>query len=175
MRKSPRLDVDEFRDLVTLMYCTRGTCDRLRAAATLWDKENRLISGGYNGAISGEPHCDDPGVGHMMRDGHCLRTNHDVDNALLNCSDLRRVEGGTAVVLGSPCFPCARKLIGKGIARIRFIGTYENSVGKEDVKDLCMRKNVELEYVHIQSILLTLEKALNFLCGSGGPFKPFKE
>jgi dCMP deaminase len=169
--KAPRLSFDEFCDVVTLICGTRGTCDRLRTATTLWSKEKVLLSLGYNGAISKDPHCDDPGVGHLLRDGHCIRTNHGEDNALLNCLNLSLVEDGTATMLGSPCYPCARKLIGKGIKRLRYIGAYENSLGGSEVEKLCRNRGILFEFVKPEEVLCTLQKAFDFLSDSGGPFK----
>ena len=167
----PRLTVEEFFDLLTLFYACRGTCDRFRAAATLRDVGNVLLSGGYNGSISGEPHCDDPEVGHLMEDGHCIRTNHAEDNAILNCLDLTRIRGGVATVLGNPCYPCARKVISKGVTHIRYLGDPRKFLGSDYVAELCQRRGVTTETVSTEQLLVTLQKALAFLQGPGGLFK----
>lgn len=167
----PRLTAEEFFDLLTLFYACRGTCNRFRAAATLRDADKVLLSGGYNGSISGEPHCDDTGIGHLMEDGHCIRTNHAEDNALLNCLDFSRVKGSVVTILGNPCYSCARRLIGKGVTRIRYMGNPQKFLGSDHVADLCKRKGVTIEHVSRSELLATLQKALVFLQGPGGPFK----
>ena len=164
-----RLTVDEYFDLIALIFACRGTCDRLRTATVIRDARNILIAGGYNGAISGLPHCDD--IGHQMVEGHCLRTNHGEENALLNCLDLSRIENGVATIIGYPCLPCARKVVSKNIKMLRYIGTYDNALGFEHVRELCDQKSVVMEFVDVGEVLNTLQKALNFLQGPGGPFR----
>ena len=167
--RPPRLNVDEYFDLIALIFACRGTCDRLRTATVIRDRDNILIAGGYNGAISGLPHCDD--IGHQIVEGHCLRTNHGEENALLNCLDLSRINGGVATIIGYPCLPCARKVISKKIKRLRYIGTYDNALGFKHVRELCDQKSVVMEFVDVDEVLHTLQKAINFLQGPGGPFR----
>ncbi len=167
--RPPRLTVDEYFDLIALMFACRGTCDRLRTATVIRDEQNILIAGGYNGAISGLPHCDD--IGHLMVENHCIRTNHGEENALLNCLDLSRVEDGVATIIGYPCFPCARKVVGKNIGRLRYIGTYNNALGFEHVRELCEQKGVVMEFVDVSVVFDTLQKAINFLQGPGGALR----
>lgn len=169
MERPQRLTVDEYFDLIALIFACRGTCDRLRTATVLRDTNNILIAGGYNGAISGLPHCDD--IGHLMVENHCIRTNHGEENALLNCLDLSRVKDGVATIIGYPCFPCARKVVGKNVKKLRYIGTYENALGFDHVKDLCVLKGVVLEFVDVSEVFQTLQKAINFLQGPGGAFR----
>ena len=168
-KKPPRLTVDEYFDLIALMFSCRGTCDRLRTATVIRDTDNILIAGGYNGALSGLPHCDD--VGHLMVENHCIRTNHGEENALLNCLDLSRIKNGVATIVGNPCYPCARKVLSKNIKRLRYIGTYNNPLGGDHVKELCEQKGVTLEFIDVSETLETLEKAIRFLQGPGGVFR----
>lgn len=167
--KPPRLTVDEYFDLIALIFSCRGTCDRLRTATVIRDVDNILIAGGYNGALSGLPHCDD--IGHLMVENHCIRTNHGEENALLNCLDLSRIKNGTATIISNSCYPCARKVLSKNIKRLRYIGTHHNPLGGDHVKELCEQKGVTLEFIDVNEILKTLEKAINFLQGPGGAFR----
>lgn len=171
--KSQRLTVDEYFDLIALIFACRGTCDRLRTATVIRDTDNILIAGGYNGALSGLPHCDD--IGHLMVENHCLRTNHGEENALLNCLDLSRIKGGVATIISNPCYPCARKILSKNIKKLRYIGTYHNPLGGDHIKELCEQKGVILEFIDIDEILGTLQKAINFLQGPGGPFRDMEK
>lgn len=58
----------------------RGTCDRAQVGAVLVNANNKVVSIGYNGSPHREPHCDE--VGHLMFDGHCIRTIHAEENCL---------------------------------------------------------------------------------------------
>jgi len=167
--KSPRLTVDEYFDLIALVFACRGTCDRLRTSTVIRDIDNILIAGGYNGAPSGLPHCDD--IGHLMVEGHCIRTNHGEENALLNCLDLSRIKNGVATIIGNPCYPCVRKVVSKNVKTLRYIGTYNNALGFDHVRELCKQKSVNLEFIDVTEVLTTLQKAVNFLQGPGGPFR----
>ena len=64
---------------IARMVATRSTCER-RAVGAVLVIDKHIISTGYNGARSGEPHCLD--VGCQMEDGHCTRTLHAEENAL---------------------------------------------------------------------------------------------
>ena len=169
---SERLTKAEFRMLETWAYSTRGTCDRLHTATTLWsaEPEHLFLSGGYNGAPAGQPACDE--AGHLMVDGHCIRTNHGEENALLNCHDPDRLEDGIATILGStPCYPCARKLVSKKIGIVEYIGNYENAHGAGYLDDLFKNALVKCVYISTDDLLKTLKKAFDFSGNSGGIFK----
>jgi dCMP deaminase len=168
-----RLSWDEFFILLLHFYATRGTCDRLRAAAIIASENHKLLSAGYNGSPPSLPHCDD--LGHLMVDGHCLRTNHAEENAVLNAGDLSRLHNGTAYILGRPCYPCARRLVSVGIRRMVFVGEYENAEGGDLVSALCRQKGVKLDWVEDFNFAAILQKAINFLQGPGGPFKDLKK
>jgi dCMP deaminase len=164
-----RLTFNEVFDIMAVMMACRGTCDRLRTATIIRDSKDRLIASGYNGSLPGDPHCDD--VGHQIVDGHCLRTNHGEENAILNCSDLEKIAGGTVTIVGTPCYNCARKLVSKKPARLRYIGEYENAQGQEFVETLCESHGVALEYITPDEVLAELERALEFQQGPGGLFR----
>ena len=122
--KSTRPNWDEFFTALTLFYSTRGTCDRLRAGCILV-KENMVVSAGYNGSLPGESHCDD--AGHLMVEGHCLRTLHSEINAIRNCKNPDLLKGATAYLIATPCFLCLKALLGYGVGRIVFTPFYDNA------------------------------------------------
>lgn len=98
---------------------TRGTCDRAYVGCVIVNSENRIVSTGYNGSISGNPHCDE--AGHTMRDGHCLATIHAEMNALLYCAkEGIAVNGCKAYVTHFPCLNCTKALIQSGISEIYY-------------------------------------------------------
>jgi dCMP deaminase len=108
----------------------RGTCDRARVGAILV-ADNRVVSIGYNGAPSGEPHCDE--VGHHIFEGHCIRTKH----AETNCIDWAikywdiGFEPLTLYCTHFPCNNCLKHILEHSnyilIRRIVFVEPYRKA------------------------------------------------
>ncbi len=97
---------------------TRATCDRKQVGCVLV-KEKYIIATGYNGSVSGLPHCDE--VGHMMVNGHCERTSHAEANAIVQAAKHGiATDGATSYITASPCWTCFKLLAGAGIKRIVF-------------------------------------------------------
>lgn len=108
---------------ITELVASRSTCDRAWVGCVLVNSSNRIVSTGYNGSISGNPHCDD--VGHTMRDGHCIATIHAEMNALLYCAkEGIPVKNCSAYVTHFPCLNCTKALIQAGINKIYFKNGY---------------------------------------------------
>jgi dCMP deaminase len=124
----------EYKFLITLAVATRGTCDRLRAAATIW-AGNRLIATGYNGSAKGQPHCDE--VGHYIVGGHCIRTIHAEENALLQAAQFGiSVQGCELVVNAPPCIRCLMRAKNAGISKVYYTGEYYNSGSQSEINEL---------------------------------------
>ncbi len=118
---------DYFMD-IAFQVAKRSTCDRARVGAIIV-KDRRILTTGYNGAPAGLPHCDD--VGHLMVGGHCMRTLHAEQNAIIQGAlHGVAVAGGTMYVTHQPCLTCAKMIINAGIERVVYAGEYadENAV-----------------------------------------------
>lgn len=121
---------------ITEMVATRSTCDRAFVGCTLVNKDNRIVSTGYNGSVAGNPHCDE--VGHVLRDGHCIATIHAEMNALLYCAkEGISVKGATAYITHFPCLNCTKALIQAGIAKV----VYKHDYRIDDYALELFRKN----------------------------------
>ncbi len=119
MRKS----WDQYFMELAKTVATRGTCDRAYVGCVIVNKDNRIVSTGYNGSVAGNPHCDD--VGHHMRDGHCIATIHAEMNALLYCAkEGIPVKDCHCYVTHFPCLNCTKALIQAGISRIYYGSAY---------------------------------------------------
>ena len=68
-----RVSWDEYFMNIARTVATRATCDRKFVGAVLV-RDRIILATGYNGSIRGLPHCDEDG--HLMEDGHCIRTVH---------------------------------------------------------------------------------------------------
>ena len=101
---------------------TRSTCDRKHVGAVIV-RDKTILSTGYNGSLRGAPHCDE--IGHLMVDGHCVRTIHAETNAIIQAA-LHGVstKGATCYVTHLPCINCTKALINAGIARIVYSTAY---------------------------------------------------
>lgn len=122
----------------------RSTCDRAYVGCVLVNKDNRIVSTGYNGSISGNPQCDE--VGHTMRDGHCIATIHAEMNALLYCAkEGISVKNSVCYVTHFPCLNCTKALIQAGISKIYYETGYR--IDEYAVK-LLDRNNIEYIQIH---------------------------
>ncbi|NQU83419.1 MAG: dCMP deaminase [Parcubacteria group bacterium] len=121
-----RPEWDDYFMAMARIVATRSTCNRLRAGAVLV-KDSRIISTGYNGSPPGLPHCDGE-EGHLLEDGHCVRTIHGEHNAILQVAKISgsSTEGATMYMTYSPCIHCAKYIIAAGIKRVVIGRVYRN-------------------------------------------------
>jgi dCMP deaminase len=128
MASRDRPSWDDYFMGITGQVAKRSTCDRARVGALIV-KDRRILTTGYNGAPAGLPHCDD--VGHLMVGGHCVRTLHAEQNAIIQAAlHGVSVSGGTMYITHQPCLTCAKMIINAGIERVVYAGAYadENAV-----------------------------------------------
>lgn len=120
---------DEYFMQIARDVATRATCPR-RSVGAVVALEKRILTTGYNGAPHGLPHCTE--VGCKMQDGHCIRTLHAEQNAIvqgaLNGVTLR---GATLYVTCQPCHNCAKMIVNAGIVRVVFDGDYPDPFAME--------------------------------------------
>ncbi len=129
-----RLSWDEYFMQIARQVGSRSTCDRKRCGAVLV-RDRVILSTGYNGSISGTPHCDD--VGHMIENGHCVRTIHAEMNAIAQAAKNGvNINGSTLYVTASPCWECFKVLANAGIRRICFGEFYRNERVLEAAKQI---------------------------------------
>jgi dCMP deaminase len=117
---------------------TRSTCDRKFVGAVIV-RDRSILATGYNGSIRGLPHCDDDG--HLMEEGHCVRTVHAEANAIVQAArNGMRIDGSSIYVTASPCWGCFRLIGNAGIVRIVFGEFYRD--GK--IFDFSQKLGIEL-------------------------------
>lgn len=140
---SHRASWDEYFMRIALQVATRATCDRKHVGAVIV-RDRFILSTGYNGSIPGLPHCDD--VGHLMEDGHCVRTVHAESNAI--CQAARngvRIEGATIYVTASPCFNCFKLCASAGIATIVYGEFYRD----QRIFEFAQEAGIELRHFDV--------------------------
>lgn len=114
--KHKRLSWDEY--FLAMINCVgaRATCDKGGSGCVI-TKDNRIVSTGYTGSMSGLPHCNDEG--HHMKSNECLRTIHAEQNALTQALKFGiSLSDATMYCEVTPCKTCQRMATSLGIKRI---------------------------------------------------------
>ena len=111
----------------------RSTCNR-RSVGALLVRDKRILTTGYNGSPPGQPHCSD--VGCLMVDGHCVRSVHAEQNAIIQGAihgiDLR---AAACYVTTAPCVHCSKMLVSAGARRVVFADSYLDELGLKMCRD----------------------------------------
>jgi dCMP deaminase len=117
-----RLGWDEYFMSIALLASQRSPCERLHVGSTIV-KDNRLISMGYNGFISGAPHIS------RVKDDHEQSIIHSEINAIADCAKRgTSLSGAKIYVTHFPCINCFRSIAACGIKEIIFLYNYKNDV-----------------------------------------------
>jgi dCMP deaminase len=124
---------------------TRATCDRKHVGAVIVRDKN-ILATGYNGSIRGLGHCDEEG--HMLEDGHCVRTIHAECNAIIQAAkNGARIEGATIYVTASPCWGCFKMIANAGLVKIVYGEFYRD----QRIFEFAQRLGIELVKVELGS------------------------
>ncbi|MBK6917818.1 MAG: dCMP deaminase family protein [Deltaproteobacteria bacterium] len=123
---------------IAAVIATRATCARKHVGAVIV-RDRTILSTGYNGSIRGTPHCDE--AGHLMEDGHCVRTIHAEINAVIQAAkNGTAIEGASIYVTASPCWNCFKAIANAGIRRVVFGEFYRD----ERIFDAARQLGIEL-------------------------------
>ena len=118
---------DEYFMNIAEAVATRSTCSR-RSVGALVVRDKRLLATGYNGAPAGLRHCDHTG-GADMRDGHCARSTHAEQNAIVQAARHgTMIDGATVYCTAQPCLTCAKLLVNAGVKRVVYAGDYPDEL-----------------------------------------------
>ncbi len=140
-----RLSWDEYFMTIAYQVATRATCDRKHVGAVIV-RDKTILSTGYNGSIRGLEHCSE--IGHLMENGHCVRTVHAEANAIAQAArNGVLIEGSSIYVTASPCWICFRLIANSGIRRIAFGEFYRD----ERIFEFSNRAEIELvDLTHVR-------------------------
>ena len=117
-----RPDWDSYFMKIAFAVSERSTCDRAFVGCVLVN-DKQILTTGFNGSPAGQDHCDQ--VGHLLVDGHCIRTIHAETNAIIQAA-LHGIStrNATAYVTHLPCVNCTKALINAGTRRIVYSIAY---------------------------------------------------
>ena len=118
----------EYFKNIVLYTSTRSSCNRLKVGCILV-KDNRIISQGYNGFLSGHPHES------IVVHDHEISTIHAEQNAIIDCAK-RGVSCNESIAYIShfPCINCVKMLVQSGIKELYYVHDYKNDT--ETIKRL---------------------------------------
>jgi dCMP deaminase len=128
---------NEYFKTLVLHTATRSPCERLKVGCILV-KDNRIISQGYNGFLSGAPHTS------IIKDNHEQATVHAEQNAIADCSK-RGVSSNNcdAYITHYPCINCMKILCASGINNIYYINDYNNDPLVGEIKKISTVNTLE--------------------------------
>jgi dCMP deaminase len=145
---SRRADWDEYFMRIAVDVSSRSTCDRKHVGALIV-RDRNILSTGYNGSVSGLPHCDD--VGHLMENGHCIATIHAESNSIIQAAKHGvSIDRAAIYTTASPCWNCFKLIVNSGMRRILFGEFYRD----ERIFEVARQLGVEL--VDLTGVLRTI-------------------
>ena len=118
---------DEYFMTIAAQVAQRSTCPRLMVGSVIV-RDKRILTTGYNGAPLGLPHCTE--IGCLMVHGHCVRTVHAEQNAIIQAALHGICTAGSTMYVthGPPCLSCAKMIINAGITKVVHGGNYEDDL-----------------------------------------------
>ncbi len=118
--RTERLSWDEYFMSIALLASGRSPCQRLQVGSVIV-KDNRIISMGYNGFISGAPHIS------IVKDDHEQAVVHSEVNAITDCAKRgTQIKEATIYVTHFPCINCFRTIAASNIIEIVYLNDYKN-------------------------------------------------
>jgi len=116
-----RVSREEMRMQMLNILSLRSTCQRAQVAALIV-KDNRIISEGYNGPVSGMPACN------TCMGAGCYKSVHAEMNAIaFAAKNGISVEGATLYCSYSPCINCAKVIVNSGIKEVVYELEYRDT------------------------------------------------
>lgn len=118
----PNVFYDALMSAGVLALSSKGSCDRRRVAACL-TIDGLIVGWGVNHSPV-DPQCDS--AGHLMSDGHCVRTIH-AEEVVLTLLE-KEVEGfSTLYISDSPCLKCCELIGSYNVKRVVYVREYRPS------------------------------------------------
>ena len=115
-----RLEWDEYFMSIALLASCRSPCQRLHVGSVIV-KDNRIISMGYNGYISGAPHIS------RIANDHEQSIIHSEINAITDCAKRgTSLNDAKIYVTHFPCINCFRSIAASNIKEIVYLNDYKN-------------------------------------------------
>lgn len=145
MNPNTRTSWERYFMKIAQQVATRSTCDRKHIGAVIV-RDKTILSTGYNGSIRTLPHCDD--IGHMMENGHCVRTVHAEANAIAQAAKNGvNIDQSEIYITASPCWTCFKLLANSGIIKVVFGEFYKD----ERIFEAAKLAKIELKHLKLEN------------------------
>ena len=116
-----RIGWNEYFMSIALLASSRSPCKKIHVGSVIV-KENRIISMGYNGFISGISHKS------YIVDGHEQATIHSEINAISDCAKRGvSIDNSKIYITHFPCINCFKSIVSSGIKEIIYMNDYNNN------------------------------------------------
>ena len=126
---------DEYFMSTAVLASCRSPCKRLQVGSVIV-KDNRVISMGYNGYISGALHIS------RVQDNHEQSIVHSEINAITDCAKRGvSLDKSTIYITHYPCINCFRAIASCGISQIFYLDDYNNN---PIVLNVCNDANIKI-------------------------------
>ncbi|MCR4716994.1 MAG: dCMP deaminase family protein [Lachnospiraceae bacterium] len=158
MKREDYISWDQYFMGIALLSAERSKDNNTRVGACIVDKNNKILSVGYNGMPTG---CNDDEMP-WDREGEFLKTKyafvcHAELNAILNYNG-GSLDGARLYVTLFPCNECAKAIIQKGIKEVIYISdkyaTLESTIASKRMLDMA---GVTVRQYEVQGHNLTIE------------------
>lgn len=145
MNPNTRTSWENYFMRIAKQVATRSTCDRKHIGAVIV-RDKTILSTGYNGSIRTLAHCND--VGHILENGHCVRTVHAEANAIAQAAkngvDVNQSE---IYITASPCWTCFKLMANAGVIKVVFGEFYKD----ERIFDAAKLANIQLKHLELET------------------------
>ena len=109
-----RIDKLEYYVSIAEIVSKRSTCLKKAVGCVIVADSGAVISTGYNGAPSKQPHCLDAGC--ILENDKCVRAVHAEENAIAQAAKHGiATDKASIYITHAPCFRCAKLLVNAGI------------------------------------------------------------
>ena len=123
---------------MAVMVASRATCLRRSVGAVIVSPEKAVLSTGYNGSPRGTKHCAERGGCLRQQMGLASGFRHELcygshaeQNAVAQAAMTGvSLRGATCYATLMPCNACLKSLINAGVARVVYMGSYDDEIVK---------------------------------------------
>ena len=138
-----RLNWNEYFHLIAMVVSKRSSCERLHVGCVLV-KNNRILTTGYNGHITGTPHTS------VVKNDSEQMTIHAETNAILDAAARGvSINECDVYVTHFPCLNCMKSLLSLNVKNIYYIYDYKND---PLCYKLCEMKNVKITQMKLKPL-----------------------